>query len=115
MCLSYVVFFFSSRRRHTRCGRDWSSDVCSSDLRLHDLLEAQAYRLAFWRTAADEINYRRFFDINDLAALRQENRQTFYARSEERRVGKECRSRWWRDHCKKKQKNIYCDQRTTNV
>src|SRR3989442_10308607 len=31
MCL-YVFFFFSSRRRHTRCGRDWSSDVCSSDL-----------------------------------------------------------------------------------
>src|SRR6266498_3706017 len=28
-------FFFSSRRRHTRCGRDWSSDVCSSDLRLY--------------------------------------------------------------------------------
>src|SRR5436305_15288930 len=28
-----VFFFFSSRRRHTRCGRDWSSDVCSSDLR----------------------------------------------------------------------------------
>src|SRR2546429_9614797 len=32
-CLtSYAVFFFSSRRRHTRCSRDWSSDVCSSDL-----------------------------------------------------------------------------------
>src|SRR3989442_16006759 len=29
---SYIFFFFSSRRRHTRCGRDWSSDVCSSDL-----------------------------------------------------------------------------------
>src|SRR2546429_2563638 len=29
---SYVFFFFSSRRRHTRCSRDWSSDVCSSDL-----------------------------------------------------------------------------------
>src|SRR6266498_5064625 len=28
----YLFFFFSSRRRHTRCGRDWSSDVCSSDL-----------------------------------------------------------------------------------
>src|SRR6266498_2559991 len=28
----YILFFFSSRRRHTRCGRDWSSDVCSSDL-----------------------------------------------------------------------------------
>src|SRR5690554_8188137 len=30
--LFYIFFFFSSRRRHTRCGRDWSSDVCSSDL-----------------------------------------------------------------------------------
>src|SRR3989442_8091305 len=30
--LRIVLFFFSSRRRHTRCGRDWSSDVCSSDL-----------------------------------------------------------------------------------
>src|SRR6266550_4707398 len=29
-----IFFFFSSRRRHTRCSRDWSSDVCSSDLRL---------------------------------------------------------------------------------
>src|SRR3989442_10782613 len=29
---SFFMFFFSSRRRHTRCGRDWSSDVCSSDL-----------------------------------------------------------------------------------
>src|SRR5205809_3260884 len=32
-CLSF--FFFSSRRRHTRCSRDWSSDVCSSDLVAH--------------------------------------------------------------------------------
>src|ERR1041385_9576373 len=32
--LSYLFFFFSSRRRHTRCSRDWSSDVCSSDLRI---------------------------------------------------------------------------------
>src|SRR5687768_17784107 len=32
---SPLFFFFSSRRRHTRCSRDWSSDVCSSDLRLH--------------------------------------------------------------------------------
>src|SRR3989442_1364640 len=32
LCLELVFFFFSSRRRHTRCGRDWSSDVCSSDL-----------------------------------------------------------------------------------
>src|SRR2546422_3336768 len=32
MCWSFFFFFFSSRRRHTRCSRDWSSDVCSSDL-----------------------------------------------------------------------------------
>src|SRR5215813_6106810 len=31
-CFMFIFFFFSSRRRHTRCGRDWSSDVCSSDL-----------------------------------------------------------------------------------
>ena len=44
---------------------------------LHDLLEAQAYRLASWRVAPDEINYRRFFDVNDLAALRVENMEVF--------------------------------------
>ena len=44
---------------------------------LHTLLENQPYRLAFWRVAADEINYRRFFDINDLAGLRMENIKVF--------------------------------------
>jgi (1->4)-alpha-D-glucan 1-alpha-D-glucosylmutase len=39
---------------------------------LHRLLERQAYRLAFWRVAADEINYRRFFDVSDLVGIRQE-------------------------------------------
>ncbi len=47
--------------------------------RLHELLEAQAYRLAYWRVAFDEINYRRFFDVNDLAALRMENAAVFEA------------------------------------
>jgi (1->4)-alpha-D-glucan 1-alpha-D-glucosylmutase len=46
---------------------------------LHDLLEHQAYRLAYWRTAADEINYRRFFDINELVALRMEVPAVFEA------------------------------------
>lgn len=46
---------------------------------LHELLEAQAYRLAHWRTAADEINYRRFFDVNELAALRTEREEVFEA------------------------------------
>ena len=46
---------------------------------LHELLEAQAYRLAHWHAAADEINYRRFFDIHDLAALRMEDPRVFDA------------------------------------
>ena len=55
---------------------------CASDNplaadRLHSLLERQAYRLAYWRVAADEINYRRFFDVNDLAAVRVEDPRVF--------------------------------------
>jgi len=46
---------------------------------LHRLLEAQAYRLAHWRVSAEEINYRRFFDINDLVGLRMENPAVFAA------------------------------------
>src|SRR6266498_5083488 len=47
-CRSWFCFFFSSRRRHTRCGRDWSSDVCSSDLGLeHEVLDATAIRARF--------------------------------------------------------------------
>lgn len=46
---------------------------------LHTLLEEQAYRLAYWRVAADEINYRRFFDINALAGLRVERPEVFAA------------------------------------
>jgi len=45
--------------------------------RLHQLLDAQAYRLAYWRVATEEINYRRFFNINDLAGLRMELPQLF--------------------------------------
>ena len=46
---------------------------------LHRLLEAQVYRLAHWRVSGDEINYRRFFDINDLIGLRMENPHVFAA------------------------------------
>ncbi|HEY6483301.1 MAG TPA: malto-oligosyltrehalose synthase [Steroidobacteraceae bacterium] len=46
---------------------------------LHGLLEEQPYRVASWRVASDEINYRRFFDVNDLAALRVENEAVFTA------------------------------------
>ncbi len=51
-------------------------DPRSFDL-LDQLLEDQAYRPAFWRVAAEEINYRRFFDVNDLAAIRTEDPDVF--------------------------------------
>ncbi|MER2104983.1 MAG: malto-oligosyltrehalose synthase, partial [Pseudomonas atacamensis] len=47
--------------------------------KLHDLLERQSYRLASWRTAADDINWRRFFDINELGGLRVERPAVFEA------------------------------------
>ena len=62
--------------------RRWSKSMVSRAIRaastlLDELLNAQAYRLAFWRVAAEEINYRRFFDMNDLAAIRQEVPEVF--------------------------------------
>ena len=47
--------------------------------RLDALLSAQAYRVAYWGVAGDEINYRRFFDVNDLAAIRMEDPAVFEA------------------------------------
>ena len=44
---------------------------------LHRILEEQAYRLVYWRVASDEINYRRFFSVNDLAGIRVEDEQVF--------------------------------------
>jgi (1->4)-alpha-D-glucan 1-alpha-D-glucosylmutase len=58
-----------------RCGPD-SPEGCA---RLDTLLDAQAYRLCFWRVASDEINYRRFFDINELSALSAEREDVFRA------------------------------------
>ena len=46
---------------------------------LHELIKAQAFRLADWRVASDDINYRRFFDTNDLAGIRMENENVFEA------------------------------------
>src|SRR5205814_5941073 len=63
-------FFFSSRRRHTRCLSDWSSDVCSSDLPGALVATARGPNA----------------DRNESPGYR--------TRSEERRVGKECRARW---------------------
>jgi (1->4)-alpha-D-glucan 1-alpha-D-glucosylmutase len=49
---------------------------------LDELLNAQAYRLSYWRVASDEINYRRFFDVNELAALSMERPEVFKATHE---------------------------------
>src|SRR5699024_12857524 len=82
-CCSLVnaswFFFFSSRRRHTRSKRDWSSDVCSSDLgRIRPRTKGRSCVAGFGHQ--DEHSQ----------ALRPGTRQP---RSEERRVGKECRAR----------------------
>src|SRR5437870_11838803 len=82
------LFFFSSRRRHTRWPRDWSSDVCSSDLSAQG--QAQAHR-----RAGDE---RYGGDRRHVGGAGGRA-----ARSEERRVGKECRCRWGGEHEKKKE------------
>ncbi|HVX86499.1 MAG TPA: malto-oligosyltrehalose synthase [Phycisphaerae bacterium] len=58
-----------------------ASDPRSWD-RFDELLQNQPYRLAYWRIASDEINYRRFFDINDLAAIRMELPEVFNAAHE---------------------------------
>ncbi|MGH7857602.1 MAG: malto-oligosyltrehalose synthase, partial [Candidatus Binatia bacterium] len=80
--LQRLVDSESAVREHLeRCIRTFNGtpgDPASFDC-LHDLLEAQAYRLAYWRTAFHEINYRRFFDINDLAGLRMEEPDVFEA------------------------------------
>ncbi len=58
--------------------RGTEGDAPSFDA-LHGLLEEQVYRLSYWRVASEEINYRRFFDINDLAGLRTEDPRVFEA------------------------------------
>src|SRR2546430_5881757 len=89
-------FFFSSRRRHTRFDCDWSSDVCSSDLSRGDKSGTHAAELALWKAAdidpaADNGTWYRSIGQGMGAAL---NTAASMNRSEERRVGKECRSRW---------------------
>src|SRR5256885_9594754 len=96
----YLVFF-SSRRRHTRLQGDWSSDVCSSDLlRITAALIAADTGYGLW----SESYIRLLQKPDDLLSVQEEiaraivdalNVRLFTTqRSEERRVGKECRSRW---------------------
>src|SRR5699024_11254574 len=101
-----LYFFFSSRRRHTRSKRDWSSDVCSSDLQVGEqVVEAFCLGIQQLRAAGgDRIEFlTRFVDeVRRGPDRRQRGPQLVRdvrdeLRSEERRVGKECESGWWRD------------------
>src|SRR5205814_4677288 len=78
----FRLFFFSSRRRHTRCLSDWSSDVCSSDLAV----------LRPENEKSSDSRLRRLMGSSN--------------RSEERRVGKECSSRWSPYQDKKKKPDV---------
>src|SRR2546429_3713734 len=95
--ISCFFFFFSSRRRHTRCSRDWSSDVCSSDLTAFDDAVTNELRGRFGIDGKRAVIVAASTHAPEerviLEAFKQiQNREP--ARSEERRVGKECRSRW---------------------
>src|SRR5690606_40250275 len=97
----YCLFFFSSRRRHTRFSRDWSSDVCSSDLALVGTLRmgaADSFALTHLsallaRIASKHPAAHVELDVDFSANLDRKLRAAELDRSEERRVGKECRCR----------------------
>src|SRR3712207_9463014 len=96
-------YVFSSRRRHTRYWRDWSSDVCSSDLWLPERVIHMLLRSARRDHALAGAQDRRRKRIR---------MNTTRTRSEERRVGKECRSRWSPYHYKKKNQHKLLDQQS---
>src|SRR2546430_10091260 len=92
-------FFFSSRRRHTRFDCDWSSDVCSSDL------SSKASELLSTQIRTQIVGFPLPDGLHAVAMIKETPFGPFayhgfvdstgaYLRSEERRVGKECRSRW---------------------
>src|SRR6476661_9543788 len=91
MMLLYFFFFFSSRRRHTRFKCDWSSDVCSSDL--------GSGMGNFGGATARPVPH----------AGQPCSLTVAVPRSEERRVGKECRSWWSPYHKKKKNCRVICE------
>src|SRR2546430_5110307 len=94
--VSVSYFFFSSRRRHTRFDCDWSSDVCSSDLgkRRTRQLASNFYQLE----GALQLKFEASWRVRRLPHFGHSGGASFSRscslRSEERRVGKECRSRW---------------------
>src|SRR5699024_11471558 len=105
-----VAFFFSSRRRHTSSKRDWSSDVCSSDLEVEHVVELTFHILQ--RLAGQRLYLVRLIvayghqDAPEELVLVGIDRDA--PRSEERRVGKECRSRWGTEDGGEKERRRRC-------
>src|SRR5206468_9960296 len=105
----FVFFFFSSRRRHTRSDRDWSSDVCSSDL--IDWLLSLTWRVVrttpgTWQRVWERPP--RWWPPAEAgppwpasSTIRSPSHWCARSRSEERRVGKEWRSGWGGGQCRK--------------
>src|SRR5690348_17625615 len=104
-------FFFSSRRRHTRWMGDWSSDVCSTDLWARGAAKPEPYAAEFQAWVKERIERRDFESLADYWSLSTQGVRAHptdvhflplfvalgAARSEERRVGKECRARVGRE------------------
>src|SRR2546430_10791696 len=99
MVCNSIYFFFSSRRRHTRFDCDWSSDVCSSDLcwaapqatRRLTVLPNSIVHSVIYDAGKNRVTGVR---VVDTVTKQTQEYQARVVRSEERRVGKECRSRW---------------------
>src|SRR5690606_40600221 len=107
MFVEFFFFFFSSRRRHTRFSRDWSSDVCSSDLKKFYPgvpFEYHFYDETLARLYTEERNTSRLVGLATGITIFISCLGLF--RSEERRVGKEC-SAWWAPVCGRKE-DVIC-------
>src|SRR5699024_11875240 len=109
--LFVFFFFFSSRRRHTRSKRDWSSDVCSSDLLLYEFCrDVLLFQAPGPCDKFDEIFKKCSDDLEkviseEASQYGEQSTLPRVFRSEERRVGKESRSRWLAGQEKKKRKD----------
>src|SRR5256886_13329653 len=95
-------FLFSRRRRHTRFDCDWSSDVCSSDLACWVMVLRESGLHVSWEDLKRQLAYALPFGFAFAIIIPQQQFHQYFVaasvseamRSEERRVGKECRSRW---------------------
>src|SRR5699024_11979657 len=93
-------FFFSSRRRHTRSKRDWSSDVCSSDLIILYTMLSWLYYAFFFHIffISENLNLQIKYIEKKQKSINKSLHIFKHNRSEERRVGKECRARGGREN-----------------